>query len=260
MWTTRQASKFSGGLALSRTGTGPAVLFIHGVGLRSESWNAVIAHMKTDFQYLTLDLPGHGQSKNAIPEIVDITTLTDFIRGSLPAPPEFIVGHSLGALIAADYAIRYPAGLKAAAAMNTIFQRSETSRRAVMQRAEDLKTRGSIDPTVTLKRWFGNTNSPERTACDQWLRSNRTDQYAKFYGIFARSSGVDPAGLSKLNVPVLFITGALEPNSTPAMTEAMAKISPMGHGYIVDDAAHMAPMTHAGEIAAEIKGFFHAYG
>ena len=61
-------------------------------------------------------------------------------------------------------------------------------------------------------------------------------------------------------MPALFVTGAEEPNSTPQMSRDMAKITPQGHSYIVEGAAHMAPMTHAAEIAAELHGFFKAYG
>ncbi|MDO7733251.1 MAG: alpha/beta hydrolase, partial [Paracoccaceae bacterium] len=42
-----------------------------------------------------------------------------------------------------------------------------------------------------------------------------------------------------------FMTGALDPNSTPAMSEAMAKATPTGQSLVLAGAAHMMPMTHS---------------
>lgn len=258
MWTTRPASKKVNGLALSSTGSGPRLLLIHGVGLRSESWNGLVNHLSDCYECIMVDLPGHGLSEDTETSIADIAALTDFLQNTIEKP-DFIVGHSLGALMTLDWAARYPAALKGVAALNTIFERSENQRNAVMKRADALQTATKIDPVATLARWFGDKDTPERAACQQWLISNRIDQYAWAYGIFARSYGANRAGLTKMNMPTLFITGANEPNSTPQMSREMAKIAPTGHSYIVEGAAHMAPMTHAAEIAAEIKGFFKAY-
>jgi pimeloyl-ACP methyl ester carboxylesterase len=51
------------------------------------------------------------------------------------------------------------------------------------------------------------------------------------------------------------MTGALEPNSTPAMSEAMAALTPKGRAIIVPDAAHMMPMTHPEVVNAALLDF-----
>ena len=51
------------------------------------------------------------------------------------------------------------------------------------------------------------------------------------------------------------MTGELEPNSTPAMSRAMAKLVPNGRAQIVKGAAHMMPMTHAAEVNAALSTF-----
>jgi pimeloyl-ACP methyl ester carboxylesterase len=51
------------------------------------------------------------------------------------------------------------------------------------------------------------------------------------------------------------MTGELEPNSTPEMSFQMAECCPMGQAHIVNDAAHMMPMTHAGEVNAQLWTF-----
>ena len=58
--------------------------------------------------------------------------------------------------------------------------------------------------------------------------------------------------LARLSCPALFMTGAKEPNSTPEMSQAMARIAPHGRAVIVEGAAHMLPMTHAVPVNAEL--------
>lgn len=257
-WTIRPESKLSSGLSYFEAGKGPLLLLIHGVGLRGESWNAIWPKLAKHFSVMVIDLPGHGQSRDAEASVTDVASLTDAIRIALPRQPDYIAGHSLGALVTTDWAARYPKGLKAIAALNTIFERSEQARDAVLARAKNLEKSETIDPVATLERWFGNDGDylEERQACENWLTSNRPDQYAKFYKIFGQSYGPDREALESMNVPALYITGADEPNSTPAMTEAIAKVSPEGKSYIVQGAAHMAPMTHGAEIAEQMIEFF----
>ncbi len=258
MWTTRPESKNIGGLSVSTTGSGPRLLLIHGVGLRSESWNGVVKHLSTAYECEMVDLPGHGDSDNADPSVSNIPSLTNNLQQTIK-DPDYIIGHSLGALISLDWAARYPGNIKGVVALNAIFERSDAKRNAVIERANRLKSATHIDPSITLTRWFADEKTPEREACREWLTANRIDQYALAYGIFAHSYGADRAALTKMTIPALFITGADEPNSTPQMSREMAKIAPTGHSYIVEGAAHMAPMTHAAEIAAEIHGYFKAY-
>ena len=59
----QQKNKSKNGIAYYKTGKGPAVILIHGLGLRSESWIEQIKILKKNYTIYSLDLPGHGQSK-----------------------------------------------------------------------------------------------------------------------------------------------------------------------------------------------------
>ena len=59
----QQKNKSKNGIAYYKTGKGPAVILIHGLGLRSESWVEQIKILKKNYTIYSLDLPGHGQSK-----------------------------------------------------------------------------------------------------------------------------------------------------------------------------------------------------
>ena len=59
----QQKNKSKNGIAYYKTGKGPAIILIHGLGLRSESWIEQIKILKKNYTIYSLDLPGHGQSK-----------------------------------------------------------------------------------------------------------------------------------------------------------------------------------------------------
>ncbi len=254
MWTTQPAYSSHNGLAVARSGQGPTILLIHGVGLRMESWNGLKSHL-SNFEVICIDLPGHGKSDDMGCHITDVSKLTAYLKEALETFPHYMIGHSLGALVALDWACKYKEGLKGVIALNAIFERTEEARLAVIKRAEILASEAQIDPAITLERWFGTNDTPERQACETWLCENRIEQYAQAYGIFARSFGADRKGLKNLHIPSFFLTGSLEPNSTPEMSHKMAKLAPHGQSYIIEGAAHMAPMTHAAQIADNITRF-----
>ncbi|WP_305986102.1 alpha/beta fold hydrolase [Roseibium sp. MMSF_3544] len=241
-WTTQPRSE-AGALAVVKSGAGPRLLLIHGVGLRAEAWNAQIAALSGRFEILAPDLPGHGES-TALPANASLQDFGDAVAHLLDRPT-VIAGHSMGAMIALDVASRYPDRVQGVAALNAIYRRSASARKSVQDRANSLSGAGTADPEATLTRWFGNEPSPERQACKDWLIGTDPSGYRSAYTVFASEDGPSEASLKALRCPALFLTGALEPNSTPLMSEAMAELARNGTARIVEGAAHMMPMTHS---------------
>lgn len=248
-WTTRPRSNFRS-LAAIQTGKSSEILLIHGVGLRAEAWNAQIDALSPIAAVAAVDLPGHGES----PRVEDPVTLVDYTDAVAAGieHPVLVVGHSMGALIALDLAIRYPDRIKAVAALNTVFQRSAEASAAVKARADSLDGQTPADPEATLARWFGDTPSDARTACERWLTTVDPKAYQTAYHVFAHENGPTPEDLASLTVPAVFMTGADEPNSTPDMSQRLAQLVPQGTADIVEGAAHMMPMTHPDRVNATL--------
>ena len=229
------------------------VVLIHGVGLQAGAWREQIDALARDFKVMAIDMPGHGGSA-----LLDgqgaLADYSDAIVAALPEPA-VVIGHSMGAMIALDLAIRYPDRVRRVVALNAIYQRSVAARDAVMARAAGLDGRTMVDPSATLARWFGATSSPERDACRTWLRDVDPAGYQMAYRVFARENGPSDAQLATLACPALFVTGSDEPNSTPAMSRSMADLAPQGRAIVIDDAAHMMPMTHAAQVNAALLDF-----
>lgn len=255
-WTIRPRSEGPGGLHYWSEGKGPALVLIHGVGLRAEAWGAMVPLMASNCTVFAVDMPGHGASPlddtKTLPDYTDrFAAFVDALNG-----PVAVAGHSMGALIALDLAASRPACVASVAALNAVFERSPDAAKAVQDRASALKTFGRPDPAPTLARWFGTrpTGARQTTAkaCHQWLLEADQAGYAQAYGVFARHDGPSRMALSRMQTPALFLTGAADPNSTPAMSHSMAALAPNGQAHVLEGAAHMAPMTHPDVISGKL--------
>ncbi len=249
IWTTQPRSEV-GGISFIRAGTGPRLYFIHGVGLRAEAWMAQVSELSATQDCRAFDLPGHGASR-ALRCPATLAQYTDRLAAVIDATG-IVAGHSMGAMIALDLACRHPHLVRGVAALNAIHRRSPKAAEAVRRRAADLSATEPADPEPTLRRWFADQDTAERRACREWLIGLATEHYKTAYEVFAAEDGPADADLARLSCPALFMTGGDDANSTPDMSEAMARVAPHGRAAIIDGAAHMMPMTHAGPVNAEL--------
>jgi len=260
--TTLPRSELTPGLSGWRGGEGPPLLLIHGVGLCADAWAPMLPFLTRHFAVTALDLPGHGDSPN-LPDGHDVTLqdYSDRIAELLSSwgGRSLVVGHSLGALIALDLAIRHSQRVSAIAPLNSVFRRSEDASKSVMARLQELDGSNTPDPTQTLIRWFGETPKGEDAVmadhCRRWLTEVDPLGYRRAYSVFASQDGPTDDDLKKLACPALFVTGSKEPNSTPDMSSAMARLTPRGRAVIIDGGRHMMPMTHAAEVCAHLLEF-----
>ena len=255
-WTTRQRSDLSG-LAAIVAGDGPTMVLIHGVGLQADAWGAQLDALCDCFRMIAVDMPGHGDSP-CLDTPAGLEDYSDRIARAIEADdtgPAVIVGHSFGAMIALDLAIRHPHLVTGVSALNAIYRRTPDAQAAVLQRAQSLDGVLTADPDPTLDRWFGTEETPARAACRAWLNGVDPIGYRAAYGVFATEDGPLDQDLRRLPCPALFMTGGQEPNSTPAMSEAMAALASKGQSVVIEDAAHMMPMTHGQNVSAVLRQF-----
>jgi pimeloyl-ACP methyl ester carboxylesterase len=86
-------------------GAAPPVMFVHGLGDSQRSWMGVIKHVRGTFRLVTYDLRGHGRSSVGAAYDIDVLVadLGTVIK-TLQVDRPLLVGHSLGGLIAVEYA------------------------------------------------------------------------------------------------------------------------------------------------------------
>jgi pimeloyl-ACP methyl ester carboxylesterase len=92
-------------------GSGPPLLFVHGLGGSWTNWLETICEFADDHRVVALDLPGFGASAAPSDEPVTIpgyAALLDALCEQLGIVSAAVVGSSMGGLVSADLALRSP--------------------------------------------------------------------------------------------------------------------------------------------------------
>jgi acylglycerol lipase len=97
-----------------------SVVLVHGLGEHCDAYPRVLNRLlPAGFTIYAFDLRGHGRSPGKRGHIAswddyrqDLRAFVSFVQGRAPGPRLFLLGHSLGGVIALDYAMRYPEGLR----------------------------------------------------------------------------------------------------------------------------------------------------
>lgn len=250
------------GTAFSVYGAGEAVVLVHGVGMAQAIWQPQVAALAPRFQVITYDMLGHGGSV-VPPGGGTLDAYAGQLRAlldHLDIAAAHVVGHSMGALVALEFALTHPARTRSVAALNAVFERSPEQRAAVESRAAALKAEG-LGETVapTMQRWFGDPVPAElqeaAALTERLLRSVDPAGYARTYELFARSDRVHTERLPSLAAPALFVTADGDLNSSPSMSHAMAALVPKGRAQVIDGARHMMTVTHPQAVNDALIGF-----
>ena len=90
------------------SGAGEDVLLLHGAGASAHSFSGLAARLSEGYRVIAPDLPGQGFSTLLPLEAVGLVPFADYLRelmSALEATPRWIIGHSAGAALGAQYAL-----------------------------------------------------------------------------------------------------------------------------------------------------------
>lgn len=204
----------------------PTVVFVHGAGLDHSSF----ALQSRYFGYhgrnvLALDLPGHGRSDG--PPLQSIRDMADWVNEVLvkiSVPRVSIVGHSMGALTALEFAARYPEKAERIALVGITFPMkvSDVFLEAARENdyaAFDMDTIWGHAPQVPLA---ANPNPGMWMYGDTLARLERLAPGVLYAGLKAcndYAGGIEAA--ARLKCPVLFVLGRRDLMTPPRTSRAL---------------------------------------
>ena len=251
------------GTAYKTFGDAPATLiFIHGVGMCGEIWQPQVEHFSKDYRVITYDFLGHGKSvlKKDKPTLEDYVTQLYNLVNEIGVTNFSLIGHSMGAIIAVAFALKYPRKVDTLIPINIVFKRTKKAQDDVIMRTKDVfKSQQITNISQTLERWFKNKTSPDDLLkinnVRSWLNNTSPKAYAEAYYLFATSDRVFVNNLSNLQPPVLYLTGSEDPNSTSLMSEQMAQETPNSWSESIESEAHMMAYISAKKVNSIIEHF-----
>jgi pimeloyl-ACP methyl ester carboxylesterase len=111
-------------LTTAQCATAPVIVFENGSRETFDTWDKVIASLKTDASMFAYNRPGYGKSDKTA-NLRDGRTIVDELRSRLRRqgmpPPYILVGHSLGGLYMQLFARAYPQEVKGLVLVDSIY-------------------------------------------------------------------------------------------------------------------------------------------
>jgi 2-succinyl-6-hydroxy-2,4-cyclohexadiene-1-carboxylate synthase len=247
----------------------PTILFLHGFMGDCHDFAQVINNLR-EFCCLTVDLPGHGQTKvrqDSDYQMPNVASAIIKLLVELNIKQCILVGYSLGGRIALYLAIHFPQyfqGVILESASPGLSNQLERDRRLVQdyQLAAQLE---SSDLADFIQQWYSQplftsfVQHPNyQQAIARRLRNN-PDKLAKslrFIGL-----GTQPNlwnSLEKLQLPLLLIVGELDAKFV-MINRMMAQSYPQASLQLVDGAGHNVHFEHPTKFYELLKLFIKTF-
>lgn len=115
-WAARHVVVHGRRMAYREAGSGPAMVFLHGIGSASSSWQMLVSLLAGGHRTIAWDAPGYGDSEalpGHKPMAAQYAQALHGLLHTLGVTRCVLVGHSLGALIASAYANAHPERVQA---------------------------------------------------------------------------------------------------------------------------------------------------
>ena len=109
-----------GNVSYSSIGKGDAIVFLHGFLGNRRVWTPFVNYFKRNYQVITMDLPGHGNT-SIIEEEMTMEFSAKLIKQILKTEDILnvhVVGHSMGGYIGLAFAKLYPETIKSLTLLN----------------------------------------------------------------------------------------------------------------------------------------------
>jgi pimeloyl-ACP methyl ester carboxylesterase len=230
-------------LAYREAGSGPVILFLHGLGGNSASWTPQFDAFADRYRLVAWDMPGFGNS-----DLLPLVTTRDFsilaarFLDALGIASAIGVGTSFGTVILADLARTNLHRITAMvfACGVTGLGHLDSAKRAALRntRRADLDTLGQRKFAEERNSTYVGKGAPAALVARvvDLAGSATTEGYMQAYGAMTESK-IMPM-LASIDVPALVISGGDDPIAPAKDCERVASALPRAEYHCVEHAGH----------------------
>jgi pimeloyl-ACP methyl ester carboxylesterase len=237
----------------------PAIVLLHGAGFDHTTWalhSRWFAHH--GYGVLAPDLPGHGRSVGApLATIADMADWTAALLDAAGAPKAWLVGHSMGSLIALETAARHPAKVSALSLIGTA---ATMTVGPDLLKAAEANDQAAIDMVsiwgLGFQAGLGGSLAP-----GLWMHSGaqRVLEQCRpgvLFNDLAACNAYQNAltAAAQITVPVTFILGERDMMTPAKSGKALAAAVPYSRTVVLRGAGHMMMAERPDELLAALQG------
>lgn len=228
------------------SGEGQPVLFIHGLGSSTRDWEYQTPFFSKQYQVVTFDLRGHGQTEKPPGPYAMSQFASDAaaLIQSLNLPPVHVVGLSLGGMVAFQMAVDHPQLVRSLVIVNsgpelvirTLKDRWRVFMRFLIVRLLGMRKMGE----VLSKRLFPKADQTElaHTFIERWAENDRRAYTDAMRAIVGWSVAQH---LPNLHIPTLVLSG--DQDYTPVThKEVYVAQMPQAELVVIPDSRHVTPV------------------
>lgn len=237
----------------------PVIVLLHATLSTSGQLVALARRLNEAARVIAIDRRGSGESRMAEPGEVEVERhAIDVIEvlEQLGIERALLVGHSFGGVVALRVAIRDPARFAGLVVWEPPYLAlaDPVTRRAMTAMTKQVTRRYTTDgPEAAARRFLEAVSGPEA-----WERLHPRQRAAigrEGDGVLADvgMGGLSPAGLERIHVPTVVLTGAdSDPFYRPIADAIAGRIGPTARRIDLPDLQHMAPITDADAVAVVV--------
>jgi pimeloyl-ACP methyl ester carboxylesterase len=251
----------------------PAVMLLHSSGSTARQWHALAEHLQPRYRTLPVEFHGHGDR----PAWDDASPMTLADDAELVVPllerlgGAHLVGHSYGGAVALKVATMRPGLVRSVAAYEPVLFRAlrdnplcALEMQQVLAVAQWMRARlANSNPSTAARRfveyWSGADAWRYLPPDRQLAISRRMHSVLRHFDALFDEPFV-PADLARLEIPMLFLTGAETVAATKRIAYLLKRALPHAQHDVLPSMGHMGPITHAAPFNQRIEQFLNSLG
>jgi pimeloyl-ACP methyl ester carboxylesterase len=228
------------------SGSGPVLVFLHGIGSSSAGWEAQLAHFAPAHRAIAWDAPGYGGSDDLeplAPAAADYAEALAQLLDTLAIARATLVGNSLGALMAAAFWRCFPARAAAlvlsdAASGHGLLGEEERNER-LMQRLDDLAELGpaGMAEKRATKLIGSRAETGARNQVVRIMSKIRPKGYAQAARMLSHADIF--AELLGCRAPALILCGSEDTATPPESNRRIAAAIPGARFELIEGVGHL---------------------
>lgn len=249
-------------IAYREAGSGSAILFLHGLGGNSASWEPQFAALSDRYHVIAWDMPGFGNSDLLARQPATTRDYSDLARRFLDAlgiDSAHGVGTSYGTVILADLAQSNPGRIRSMifACGVTGMGHLDAQKRAQLRsvRRAEIESMGQRKFAETRNSTYVASGLPaelvERVV--KLAGSAQPEGYLQAYGALTESD-IFPS-LAKINVPALVVSGTNDPIAPARDCERVAQALPRAEYHCIQNSGHYVNLEQTGAFNRLVDDF-----
>jgi 3-oxoadipate enol-lactonase len=239
-------------IALTVHGSGPLVVFLHGIGGSRHHWRHQLPVFATRFKAVAWDARGYGDSDDYAGALRFDDFTADLLRvlDHFKAQKAHLVGLSMGGRIARNFALRHPQRVARLVLANTTPGFDALTPEQVKKFVEERKARSPETIKALISR------HARAGAYEELLESFKALRQPSYLKTLEASVTQDrAAAIERIRAPTLVITSDEDKVYPPSIARNMAKRIPGARLAVISGAGHLSNLEQPGQFNQVVLRF-----